>query len=157
MPGNDSCSRIKPSRSCIFVFSFYHHHIQFTTIITHHMDFTPIHKFSTPKGEFLEPPQSLKPIIASGYELCPGFIAMVQEQSFSGQEDENPYTHLREFEQLCSCLHISSMTHETIKWKLFPFFLLGRAKQWYAHIIGSVHGNWDELRDKFCLAFFSMS
>ena len=49
------------------------------------------------------------------------------------------------------------MTHETIKWKLFPFFLLGRAKQWYAHIIGSVHGNWDELRDKFCLAFFPFS
>jgi len=112
------------------------------------MDSTPIHKFS---------PQSSKPIIASGFELCPIFIAMVQEQSFSGQEDENPYTHLWEFEQLCSCLHISSMTHETIKWKLFPFSLLGRAKQWYAHTVGGVHGNWDELRDKFCLAFFPLS
>ena len=109
------------------------------------MDSTPIHKLSAPKGEFLEPPESSKPIIASGFELRPGFIAMVWEQSFSGQEDENPYTHLQEFEKLCSCLHISSITHKTIKWKLFPFCLLGRAKQWYAHTIGGVHGNWDKL------------
>jgi hypothetical protein len=48
------------------------------------------------------------------------------------------------------------MTHETIKWKLFSFSLSGSAKQWYAHTIG-VHGNWDELRDKFCLAFFPLT
>jgi len=82
---------------------------------------------------------------------------MVREQSFSGQEDENPYTHLQEFEQLCSCLNISDMTQETIKWKLFPFSLLGRVKQWYAHTVGGVNGNWDELRDKFYLAFFPLS
>jgi hypothetical protein len=46
------------------------------------------------------------------------------------------------------------MEHETIKWTLFPFSLLGRAKKWYAHTVGGVNGNWDELRDKFCLAFF---
>jgi len=40
--------------------------------------------------------------------------------------------------------------------KLFPFFLLGRAKKWYAHYVGGVNGNWDELRDNFCLAFFPL-
>ena len=79
---------------------------------------------------------------------------MVQEQTFSGEEDENPYVHLREFEQLCSCLNIPGMTHETLKWKVFSFSLSERAKQWYAHTIRSVNGDWDELRDKFCLAFF---
>ena len=62
------------------------------------MDSHSIHQFSAPKGEFVEPPQSSKPITASSFELCPGFIAMVQEQSFSGFDDENPYHHLREFE-----------------------------------------------------------
>jgi hypothetical protein len=38
---------------------------------------------STPKDKFLEPPPS-KPIKASSYELYPGFIAMVWEQTFSG-------------------------------------------------------------------------
>ena len=73
------------------------------------MDSLSIHEFSAPKGEFLEPPQSLKPIIASSFEVCPGFIAMVREQFFSGFDDENPDDHLQEFEQLCSCLSIAGM------------------------------------------------
>jgi hypothetical protein len=92
------------------------------------MDSTPIHRFSAPKDKFLGPPQSSRPITASTYELCPDFIAMVQDQSFSRLENEDPYTHLREFELLCSCLTIAGMTQETLKYKLFPFSLLGRAK-----------------------------
>jgi hypothetical protein len=49
-----------------------------------------IQKLSAPKGQFLEPPQSSKPITASGYELHPGIIAMVREQTFPGFDDENP-------------------------------------------------------------------
>jgi hypothetical protein len=38
------------------------------------------------------------------------------------------------------------MNQETLEWKLFPFSLKGRAKQWYS--LAS--------RDKFCLAFFPL-
>jgi hypothetical protein len=120
------------------------------------MDFMPIYKFFAPKGDLLEPPPSSHPILIEGYELRPAFIAMVQEKSFSGLVDEDPYTHLREFELLCSCLTIAGMTQETLKWKLFWFSLLGRAKKWYAHSVRDVNGNWDELRDKFCLALFPL-
>jgi hypothetical protein len=82
---------------------------------------------------------------------------MVREQSFSGFDDENPYDHLREFEQLCSCLSITGMAQETLRWKLFPFSLAERAKQWYAHNVGKVDGEWEELRDRFYLAFFPIS
>ena len=158
MPGNGSCSRIEPSHPCIlFRFTTTTFTSPHPSTTTHHMDSTPIHQFSAPKGEFLEPPQSSQPIKAPGYQLRPGFIAMVRDQSFSGHEDENPYTHLREFEHLYSCLHIEGMEHETIKWKLFPFSLLGRAKKWYAHTVGGVNGNWDKLRDNFCLTFFPYS
>ena len=58
------------------------------------MDSLSINQFSAPKGEFVEPPQSSKPITASSFELRPGFIAMVREQNFSGYENENPYHHL---------------------------------------------------------------
>jgi hypothetical protein len=120
------------------------------------MNFTPIYKFFAPKGDLLEPPPSSHPILIDGYELRPAFIAMVQAKSFSGLADEDPYTHLREFEQMCSCRSIASMTQETLKWKLFLFSLLGRVKKWYAHSIRDVNGNWDELRDKFCLVFFPL-
>jgi len=82
---------------------------------------------------------------------------MVREQSFSGFDDENPYHHLREFEQLCSCLSIAGMAQETLRWKLFPFSLIERAKQWYAHNVGKVNGELEELRDRFYLAFFPIS
>ena len=58
------------------------------------MDSLSIHQLSAPKGEFVEPPQSPKPITASGFELRLGFIAMVWEQTFSGYDSENPYHHL---------------------------------------------------------------
>jgi hypothetical protein len=88
------------------------------------MDSTPIYKYSAPLGELLEPPKLSKPITASGYEIRPGYIAMVRDQPFSRHEDENAYTHLQEFEQLCSCLHLEGLTHETTKWILFSFSLL---------------------------------
>jgi hypothetical protein len=73
-----------------------------------------IQQLATPKGEFLEPPKSSKPITTSSYELRSGFIAMVREQTFFGLDDENPYHHLREFEKFCACLTISGMSHETL-------------------------------------------
>ena len=54
------------------------------------MEQPTIQNLSTPKGEFIEPPQSSKLIIASSYELFPGFIAMVQEQAILGLDYENP-------------------------------------------------------------------
>ena len=46
------------------------------------------------------------------------------------------------------------MSQETIRWKLFPFSLDERAKQWYAHNIGKVARDWEELRNRFYLTFF---
>jgi len=40
---------------------------------------------------------------------------------------------------------------------LFPFSLDERAKQWYAHNIGKVNGDWEEQRNIFHLTFFRIS
>ena len=114
-------------------------------------------QLSSPKSEFYEPAPSDDPILSISYELDSGYIAFVQENSFSGRDCENPYHHLREFEQVCSCKKISGMTHETLKWKLFPFSLSGEAKQWYIRVVGGVNGSWIELWDRFCFAFFQLS
>ena len=74
------------------------------------MNQSSIFHLAAPKGASVEPPPSSQPILSPSYELRPSFIAKVQEQSFAGEEDENPYTHLHDFEQLCSCLHIEGMT-----------------------------------------------
>ena len=49
------------------------------------------------------------------------------------------------------------MTQETLKWKLFPYSLTGKAKQWYTSAVKSMNEDCDELIYKFCLAFFPMS
>ena len=82
---------------------------------------------------------------------------MVQDQYFSIEGDENPYPHLNEFEQTYACLHIAGMLDETLRWKPFPFSLMGKAKRWYKLIIGSRQGDWEALCSSFCLYFFSIS
>ena len=52
---------------------------------------------------------------------------------------------------------ISGMTHETLKWKLFPFSLSEEAKQWYIRVVGCVNGSWVELRNRFCSVLFPLS
>ena len=105
---------------------------------------TPNPYLSSLKGEFSKPPP--KPNFSSGYELHPGLIAMVWAQPFSGHYNENPCNHLLEFEEMCSCLSISGMALKTLKWKLFPFSLIEKAKQWYTLVIESMNGDWDELK-----------
>ena len=62
------------------------------------LDSTPIYQYGAPKGTSLLPQESSKPILTPGYELCPWLINMVQDQPFLGEYDENPYSHLNEFE-----------------------------------------------------------
>ena len=100
-------------------------------------------------GEFFEP----SPSSSSNHELDPGFIAMVRKRPFSGEIHEDPYEHLQEFEELCSDLVILGMTQEVLRWKLFPFSLTERAEQWYTRTIGNMSGDWEELRDDFCISF----
>jgi hypothetical protein len=66
---------------------------------------------------------------------------MVQDQPFLGEDDENPYSHLNEFEQTRACLCIAGMSDETLRWTLFPFSLMGKAKRWYNLTIGSRQGD----------------
>jgi hypothetical protein len=106
-------------------------------------------QFSAPKSTRLDPPPTSKPNLINSYEIHPSFIARVQEQSFSRENGENSYAHLQEFKQLCSCLHILAMSHETLKWKLFLFSLTGLAKLWYARAIESVKGECEVLQSKF--------
>ena len=58
----------------------------------------PIYQYGAPMGTSLQPQESSKPILTPGYELRPWLINMVLDQPFLGEGDENPYSHLNEFE-----------------------------------------------------------
>ena len=93
-------------------------------------DSKSIYQFATPSVTDLLPWESSQPIQTSQYKLSSRLIAMIQNLSFSGKEDENPYLHIRDFEQTCDCLRIEGISDKTLRWKLFPFSLRGEARQW---------------------------
>ena len=140
-----------PSRPRIFLFFF------LLPLPPALMEQPSIQDLSAPTGKFLEPPPSEYPILSSGYELCPNLIAMVREFSFPRLDGENPYHHLQEFEQMCSCYAFVGMTHDTFRWKLFPFSLTEEARQWYTKSVQSVNGSWSKPRGKSCFRFFPES
>ena len=105
------------------------------------MDSTPIYQYAKPTSACLKPHKSSDPIITPGYELRLYLIKLIWDKSFSGEGDENPYSHLRELEQTYACLRIASMSDKTLRWKLFPFSLTGRGKQWYNLTAGSMKGD----------------
>jgi hypothetical protein len=82
---------------------------------------------------------------------------LVRELNFAGGFDENPYKHLQDFKEICATLIISGMNHETLKWKAFPFSLMGWAKQWYKLHVNGCHDSWVVLKDQFCFTFFPPS
>jgi hypothetical protein len=88
---------------------------------------TLLYQYGAPTGTRLKQVESSKPILAPSYELRPRLINMVQDKSFSSEVDENPYSHLCEFELTCACLHIKGTSDETLRWKLFSFLFDGRS------------------------------
>jgi hypothetical protein len=121
------------------------------------IDSTLIYQYAAPTSTSHRPKESSKPILTPAYELRLCLVAMVQNQSFSRMVDENPYLHLQEFEQTYDYLRIEGMFDETLRWKLFPFFLKGRAKKWYNRTVEKKHGDWGTLCSSFCLDFFPIS
>ena len=58
---------------------------------------------------------------------------------FRGLANENPYQHVREFEDICGTMKYHQMTEESLKLRLFPFSLKERAKSWLLSLqLGSV-------------------
>ena len=102
------------------------------------MDSTPIYQYAKPTSATPKPPESLELIITPSYELRLSLIKLIRNQSFSKEGNKNPYSHLQEFERTCACLRIASLSDKTLSWKLFPFSLTGRAKQWYSLTVGSM-------------------
>jgi hypothetical protein len=121
------------------------------------INFIPIFQFSAPTETNLVPWESSQSIQTPRYRLNQWLIAMVQSLSFLGGVDKNSYLHIRDFEQTCDCLRIEGMSDQTLHWKLFPFSLKGKARQWYDKAVGKQQGDWGSLRSNFCLDFYPIS
>ena len=74
---------------------------------------------------------------------------------FHGMENENPYNHIREFEEVCTTFKEGAVDMELLKFKAFPLTLKDKAKFWLNALRTRTIRNWGELQAKFLKKFFS--
>jgi len=115
-----------------------------------------LRELSTPKAKDLKFQESNAKLAAESYELKPGIIRIAAENLFSGEDDENPYKHLEKFNQVCHTFHQEGVPAEWVKWNLFPFTLVDKAKRWYQVASVEAQGDWRLLEQKFITKFFSL-
>ena len=75
--------------------------------------------------------------------------------TFHGMENENPYTHIREFEEVCTTFVEGAIDMDLLKLKAFPLTLKDKAKIWLNSLRPRTIRNWAELQAKFLKKFFS--
>jgi hypothetical protein len=64
------------------------------------------------------------------FELKPALINMVQQSPFCGKASKDANAHIQHFLEICSTFTIRGVTQDAVRLRLFPFSLLGKAKQW---------------------------
>ena len=75
--------------------------------------------------------------------------------TYNGMENENPYTHLTDFEEVCTTFKEGMMDMDLLKLKAFPLTLKDKAKIWLNSLRLRTIRNWAELQAKFLKKFFS--
>ena len=75
--------------------------------------------------------------------------------TFHGMENENPYTHIREFEEVCTTFKEGVPDMDLLKLKAFPLTLKDNAKIWLNSLRPRTIRNWAELQAEFLKKFFS--
>ena len=75
--------------------------------------------------------------------------------TFHSMENENPYTHIRDFEEVCTTFKEGAFDMDLLKLKAFPLTLKDKSKIWLNSLRPRTIRNWAELQAKFLKKFFS--
>ena len=68
--------------------------------------------------------------------------------TFHGMESENPYTHIKEFEDVCNTFQEGWASIDLMRLKLFPFTLKDKAKIWLNSLRPRSIHSWTDLQLK---------
>ena len=75
--------------------------------------------------------------------------------TFHGMENENPYTHIRDFKEVCTTFKEGAIDMELLKLKAFPLTLKDKSKIWINSLRPRTIKNWAALQAEFLKKFFS--
>ena len=74
--------------------------------------------------------------------------------TFHGMESENPYSHIKEFEEVCNTFQEKGASIDLIRLKLFPFTLKDKTKIWLNSLRPRSIRTWTNLQAEFLKKFF---
>ena len=89
---------------------------------------------------------------ASRFNFKPGIIQLLP--TFHGLESENPYLHLRDFEEVCNTYTDQNCSMNIIRLKLFPFSLKDKFKTWLQNLRSGSIRTWNNMQEQFLKKFF---
>jgi hypothetical protein len=92
------------------------------------------------------------PIDVSHFNFKPDIIQLLP--SFHDLDLENPYLHLKEFEEVCNTYNDLNCSMNIIRLKLFSFSLKDKAKTWLQNLRSGSIRAWDEMQQQFLKKFF---
>ena len=84
------------------------------------------------------------PLNATRFNFKPGIIQLLP--TFHGFESENPYLHLREFEEVCNKCIVQNCSMNIIRLKFFLFSLKDKGKTWLQNLRSGSIRTWDEMQ-----------
>ncbi|CAM8972372.1 unnamed protein product [Rhodiola kirilowii] len=108
----------------------------------------PLKDYSTPSLTGFRSPIAPPGVDAPQFELKTALI----NNAFSGIG--NPNAHLTSFLELCETFKINNVPKEAIYLRLFPFSLMGKAKDWLWSHDANTFTIWNELAQAFLLQYF---
>ena len=111
-----------------------------------------LREFSTPSTENIRTGLTLKTNNLE-FEVKPSLINMVQATQFSGKAHEDASAHLQNFLEISSTVIIKDVAQDIILLRLFPFSLVGKAKQWFYANKDDIN-TWAKCSKAFLAKFF---
>ena len=75
--------------------------------------------------------------------------------TFHGMENENSYTHIRDFDEVCITFKVGTIDMDLLKLKAFPLTLKDKTKIWINSLRRRTIRSWAELQAQFLKIFFS--
>ena len=84
-------------------------------------------------------------------------IQLIQGNLFHGLPNEDPYTHMATYIEICNTVKIAGVPEDAVRLSLLSFSLSGEAKRWLHSFKGNSLTTWDEVVEIFLKKYFPES
>ena len=98
----------------------------------------------------------LPEVQAQNLSYPPSLIQLIQSNLFHGLPNEDPYSHLATYIEICNIVKLAGVPEDAIRLSLLLFSLSGEAKRCLHSFKGNSLKTKDEVVEKFLKKYFSV-